>query len=134
MKVVRKAITKSIVTNRAYLVGTLVLLQLTFAPAFAVDDSADLEIQYLLQAVGSSDCTFVRNGEKHTAPRAEDHLRMKYNKARKYIDDAEDFIKKIASESSWTGRPYTIECPNQDAEPSGNWLLARLQEHRQSTQ
>ena len=122
--------TKGIMPHRAYLVGLLLLMMC--APALAVNDSADPEIQYLLETVGSSGCTFVRNGQKYTAQRAEDHLRMKYNKARKYIDDAEDFVEKIASKSSWTGKPYTIECPNKEAETSRSWLLTKLQDHRQN--
>lgn len=117
--------------GRKYLIG-LLAIQLIFATsAIAASDSADAEIQYLLQEVGSSDCTFVRNGERHAARRAEDHLRMKYNKARKHIDNAEEFIDKIASESSWTGKAYTIECPNAATESSRSWLLARLQGHRE---
>ena len=113
-----------------HLLGLLALQLLLTTPASAANDSADAEIQYLLQEVGSSNCTFVRNGQRHTAERAEEHLRMKYDKGRKYIDDAEEFIDKIASKSSWTGNPYTIECANGAPEKSRNWLLARLQDHR----
>ena len=113
-----------------HLLGLLALQLLLATAGSAAGESADAEIQYLLQEVGSSNCTFVRNGQRHTAERAEEHLRMKYDKGRKYIGDAEEFIDKIASKSSWTGKPYTIECANGAAEQSRNWLLARLQEHR----
>ncbi len=121
--------------NRAFFSGLVALHLLVWsgnalANDFAGKDSADAEVEYLLQTVGSSQCTFVRNGQRHTAERAEDHLRMKYNKARRYIANADEFITKIASESSWTGQPYTIECPGVESQPSKNWLFARLEEWR----
>jgi hypothetical protein len=116
-------------TRRNYRIG-LLAIQLTLTTVATAADDTAAEIQYLLEEVGASHCTFVRNGERHSAQRAEDHLRMKYNKASKYIDDAEEFIDKIASQSSWTGEPYAIECPNAATESSRSWLLARLQSHR----
>jgi hypothetical protein len=120
------------VTTPKHLLGLMALQLLLATTASAADDSADAEIQYLLHQVGSSNCTFVRNGQRHTAERAEEHLRMKYSKGRKYIGDAEEFIDKIASNSSWTGKPYTIECANGTAEQSRSWLLVRLRDHREN--
>ena len=99
------------------------------APITAAQDN-NSEIEYLLTAVGSSNCVFVRNGTRHSAESAESHLRMKYGKTRRYIDNAEEFITKLASESSWTGKPYTLDCPNKEEQVTKDWLFVQLNEYR----
>ena len=107
---------------------TAVALVVFSAAAIAQND--DVEIEYLLTSVGNSNCTFVRNGTRHSSESAESHLRMKYGKARRHIDDADEFITKLASESSWTGKPYTLECPGEDMLTTKQWLFERLGEYR----
>jgi hypothetical protein len=112
---------------RIYLLASIVLI------AFTTDSMAqnnDVEIEYLLTSVGSSNCTFIRNGTEHSSTSAESHLRMKYEKTRRYIDNAEEFIDKLASESSWTGKAYTLDCPSTEAQATRTWLLDRLTEYR----
>jgi hypothetical protein len=99
-------------------------------PPAAAATEVEAEIEYLVSAVGSSDCTFIRNGKRHKAESAEDHLRMKYRRGRKYASTAEDFIKYLASASSWTKKTYYIECEGQQAVPTGEWLTAHLEEYR----
>ena len=107
-------------------------LSLTVLTVHAESSAADVsEIEFLLHSIGSSGCTFERNGSVHTAPRAEEHLRMKYRKAREYVASADDFIDKLASESSWTGKPYLIRCADT-VEPSRRWLTNKLAELRGS--
>ena len=98
------------------------------ATVFAADTEA--EIEHLITSVGESGCTFVRNGSRHDAENAESHLRMKYRRGKRYATTAELFIERLASKSSMSGRLYTIECPDSEAVPSGEWLTARLQEFR----
>jgi hypothetical protein len=107
----------------------LLLLLLISCSAYAADDIPD-EIDYLLQTVGDSECTFIRNGERHDAKDAEDHLRMKYSKARRFAPSSEKFIERLASKSYLSKKPYFIECPGQQQVPSGDWLMQRLQEYR----
>ena len=114
--------------NNAARLFLLTLLLAVALPALAAEP--DAEIEYLLESIGSSDCTFIRNGTRHSAEKAVDHLRMKYNRTRRYIKDADTFIDKLASESSWTGKPYTIECPGEPSEPSRAWLTTKLQAYR----
>src|SRR6266702_6846502 len=61
-----------------------------------------VEIEYLLQHVGTSGCEFYRNGSWYDAVRAESHLRDKYKylDARHQINSAEDFIDRAATKSS----------------------------------
>jgi len=101
----------------------------SIAPITTAQDN-DSEIEHLLTAVGSSNCVFVRNGTRHTAESAESHLRMKYGKTRRYIDNAEEFITKLASESSWTGKPYTLDCPDKEEQVTKDWLFVQLNEYR----
>ena len=109
----------------------LLLIALFAGQTTAFAQSPEVEIDYLLTAIGSSDCTFIRNDTRHTAADAEDHLRMKYRKTKRYIDSAEEFITRLASESSWTGKPYAIECTDSGAQSSSDWLSARLTTYRQ---
>jgi len=99
-------------------------------PCAAMADSAQEEIDYLLDTVGHSGCTFVRNGTEHSASEAEAHLRLKYRKGAKYAKTADDFIARLATQSSWTRQAYVIACPDVPREPSGAWLSKRLADYR----
>lgn len=105
----------------------LLLGVLMIAPAFA-DDAAP-EIDYLLTTIGSSDCTFIRNGDRHDAAAAEAHLRMKYERGKRYATSSEAFIERLASRSSLSRKPYQIECAGE-AHELGPWLRRKLDEHR----
>jgi len=113
--------------NIIYLLAATALA--TYA-SVAVAQYSDTEIDYLLTTIGSSNCIFIRNGTRHSAENAESHLRMKYGKARRYIDDADEFVTKLASESSWTGKPYTLDCPDMETKTTKIWLLEKLAEYR----
>jgi len=99
------------------------------SPALFAEDP-DPEIDHLLEAIGDSDCVFIRNGTRHDAEKAEEHLRMKYNRGRRYATSAEAFIDRLASKSSMTRKLYMMECPGAEAEPSGDWLMRRLETFR----
>ena len=108
----------------------VVAVTLLLSPALFAEDE-DPEIDYLLQEIGKSECVFIRNGSRHSAEKAEDHLRMKYNRGRRYATSAEAFIERLASKSSMTRKLYMMECPGKEAKPSGEWLMLRLEEFRQ---
>jgi hypothetical protein len=103
------------------------------ALALPVLAGQEAEIEYLLVAVANSDCQFIRNGEAHDAAEAAAHLRMKYERAGWLVDDAEEFIDRLASKSSISGRPYAIQCQDAAPSPAQAWLTERLAEYR-STQ
>ena len=90
---------------------------------------ADAEIRALIQAVAESDCEFNRNGSLHSAEMAAEHLELKYARGKRYADSAEAFIERLASKSSWSGKPYNMICDGQ-AQPTGDWLTATLQDIR----
>ena len=100
-------------------------------PVTVFADQAETEIEYLISTVGESGCTFIRNGSRHDADDAASHMRLKYRRGKRYATSAELFIERLASKSSFSGKPYAIECPGSDAVPSGEWLTARLHEYRE---
>ena len=109
----------------------LFLVMAILLPATGFAGDAEVEIEHLISTVGESGCTFIRNGSRHDAEDAASHMRLKYRRGKRYAPTAELFIERLASKSSFSGKPYAIECPGSDAVPSGEWLAARLQEFRE---
>jgi Family of unknown function (DUF5329) len=107
----------------------LVLLLCLFSPDSRADTAED-EIDYLLASVGRSACTFIRNGEQHSAKDAEAHLRMKYRRGKRYASSSEKFIERLASKSSLSKQPYYIKCGEDEQMAFGEWLTQRLREYR----
>ena len=103
---------------------SLVLIAGSIATAHAEAD-ADTEIRTLIQAVAESDCEFNRNGSLHSAEAAAEHLQLKYSRGKRYADSAEAFIERLASKSSWSGKPYQMICDGE-TQPAGDWLTATL--------
>lgn len=104
-------------------------LSLTLSPAFADDQAMNTEIDFLLESVAGSDCTFIRNGDEHQAADARDHLQMKRRRGKRFFDSTEEFIERLASKSSWSGKPYRIRCGGEEVN-AGDWFTALLTEHR----
>jgi hypothetical protein len=92
------------------------------------------EVAGLLQAVGASDCEFLRGGTAYSADQAQQHLRKKYEylAARSQLNSAEDFVDKAATRSSMLGEVYLMRCGNAAPQPSEQWLRARLKAMRQA--
>ncbi|RLQ20315.1 hypothetical protein DWB85_18150 [Seongchinamella sediminis] len=107
----------------------LLAFSLLLATTAAAADNTDTEVQYLLNYVATSGCTFHRNGSDHDAADAADHLRLKYRRGGKYVDTTEHFIDRLATESSWTGRQYSVTCAGH-TRPSAEWLHEALADYR----
>lgn len=112
---------------------SFVIPALLFASFSLHAEEIPAEIEYLLTTVGSSDCVFVRNGKRHDPQDAEDHLRMKYRRGKRYAPTAEAFIERLASKSSISKKLYYIDCPGAEPVPSGDWLGQRLAEFRDAS-
>lgn len=108
----------------------LTLLLLMLAPLALANDVTDTEIDYILNAVATSDCVFIRNGKEHGPADARDHLNLKRNRGKRYFSTAEEFIENLASSSSWTGKLYYIRCPGEEQQPAGDWLTRVLLAYR----
>ena len=117
---------------RANFITLSLAVLLAWVPApQAISAEPAAEIEHLLDAIGQSGCIFTRNGTDHSAAEAEDHLRMKYSRTKSRIKTAEAFIDRLASESSWTRKPYTLQCVNDEPELSRQWLYRELEQYRQ---
>jgi histidinol phosphatase-like PHP family hydrolase len=88
------------------------------------------EVEQLITALAQSGCDFERNGSRHSAADAADHMRLKLRRGGKYVISSETFIARLASKSSWTGKAYMIDCPATKPLPSADWLRRRLAEIR----
>ncbi len=108
--------------------GLFVLSALASLEARA--DQATVEIDYLLTTMSNSECAFVRNGKRYDAKEAEEHLRMKLKRGKRYAPTTELFIERLASKSSMSGKLYFIECEDKEPIPSGEWLTELLRQHR----
>ncbi len=97
-------------------------------------DSPENEIEALLVWLGTSGCVFIRNGKEHSAAEAEQHLRTKYQRARKHVKTPEIFIERLASHSSWSGESYRVQCAGENnvaiESRSADWLQNALREIR----
>ena len=96
-------------------------------------DSTEREVRLLIDAIAASHCDFNRNGRQHTAEEAAAHLELKYARAGKHIDSADEFITQLASSSSFTGKPYLMSCEGGTL-PAGDWIIEALEQIRANTQ
>ena len=96
-------------------------------------DTTEHEVRLLIDAIAASRCDFNRNGRQHTAKEAAAHLELKYARAGKHIDSADEFITQLASSSSFTGRPYLMSCEG-DTLPAEDWMIDALEQIRAQTQ
>lgn len=106
------------------------LLFFALVPAAHADERMDKEIDHLLAVVASSDCVFIRNGKEHGPQAAKDHLSLKRRRGKRYFSTAEQFIERLASSSSWTGKPYFIRCGNGEQQLASTWFSDVLAVYR----
>ena len=116
--------------NRCQL--TICLLA-AMAAITGVAHASTAEIEHLLQYVGTSGCSFERNGSLYTPEEAEAHLRRKLAATDGRITDAGTFIDRVASKSSWTGQPYRVDCAKTEL-LARDWLYTELQRVRDTSQ
>lgn len=94
------------------------------------------KIHYLLNRVKNTKHIFIRNGESHTGAKAYEHLNFKLNYAKKAFIffgpekniSTKDFIEKIASKSSSTGKDYKIKLTTGKTIKVRKWLYGLLDE------
>jgi hypothetical protein len=111
---------------KAFVVGLLWALPALVAAQAARSEQA--RIDALLKAIEDSGCRFERNGTQYDAAEGAAHLRMKLENAGGRVQTAAQFIERIATGSSQSGRPYRVLCPDQPAQTSRQWLDQRLAE------
>ena len=90
------------------------------------------EIDHLLRFIAASDCQFIRNGSTYPAREARAHIERKYHYLQTRLKTTEAFIRDAASQSSFTGKPYRVDCAGKQT-LSQDWLLDELQRYRQAS-
>jgi hypothetical protein len=108
-----------------------ILCLILWAITLAADADTASEIDHLLGFIEASDCVFIRNGDKHDAAAARDHIQRKYAYAKRWIETSEQFIEYTATKSSTTGKSYSVICAGRE-EPSADWLTRELIRFRAS--
>jgi len=116
---------------RSTLLALAATITLSHAAAASSEGPAKDEIDHLLNFVGASSCTFVRNGTEYPGEKAREHLADKYKFAGSRIATAEEFIKYLATQSSMSGEPYHVKCGTTDG-LAGVWLNDELSRYRQA--
>jgi hypothetical protein len=85
------------------------------------------KIEELIRHVeGLADAKFIRNGTEYDAKSAGQFLRGKWKAQEANVKTAQDFIEKVASLSSTTGKPYLIKLPGGREMKSSEYLVAEL--------
>jgi len=115
----------------ARLLGLVIGAACTATAHADLDAMGQREVQALLAFVGSSHCTFIRNGKAYDADAARSHLEYKldYLLRRHKVNSAEEFIERAGTESSFSGKPYRVNCDGVER-PSADWLMEELQRLR----
>ncbi len=116
--------------NIFFITALLLISPIAFAQASKT--SSDQEIRYLLSYLESSNCKFSRNGTWYSPANAKSHLNRKYDYLQKkgLAPTAELFIKRAASESSTTGKPYLVHCEGKTIIASSEWFTKALNHYR----
>ena len=106
----------------------LTIALLAALPAYAkLNGHEEARISAMLDALAQQkELVFVRNGEAHNCDEAVSHLRLKLKNTRNRIDTAEQFIDKVASSSSITGKPYIVQIPGKTDENAQPYLHALI--------
>ena len=108
------------------------ILTVTFAGQSFATQSPEQTVNYLIDHIGKSNATFIRNGVSHTPAEAVAHIKAKYEHFKNEIKTPEDFIRLSASKSLLTGKPYLVRTPNGKEMHLDVWLTDALKEYRAS--
>lgn len=114
---------------------THLLLRSLILPCLLISSQITLanpdEIQYLLEFVKHTQCTYERNGTRHNGVDAVKHIKKKYHYFEDDIKTTEDFIELSATKSTMSGHAYLVHCTNKKTITSKQWLLDELHKLRE---
>ncbi len=93
----------------------------------AAEGDEKAKIEGLIQHVeGLKGAQFIRNGSSYDAKNAGKFLRGKWQSKDGEVKTAADFIEKVATVSSTTGKPYLIRFSDGREVKCGEYLKERL--------
>ena len=108
------------------------ILIVIFAGQTFAAESPEQTVNYLIDHIGKSNATFIRNGVSHTPAEAAAHIKAKNEHFKNQIKTPEDFIRLAASKSLLTGEPYLVRTPDGKEIRLDVWLTDALKEYRAS--
>ncbi|HSH89172.1 MAG TPA: DUF5329 domain-containing protein [Ramlibacter sp.] len=116
---------------RLFLATILFALATGALHAAPVQPPVKAEIDALIARLGTSGCSFNRNGTWYTAADAKTHLlrKLEYLEGKDLVKTTEQFIERGASSSSASGKPYLVKCGGTPVE-SRVWLSGELKKLR----
>ena len=122
------------------LILTIVATALAISVCSTALRAADLpraeqkQIEALIAAIERmTDAAFIRNDRPYGSAAAAEFLRRKWRHREEDIRTADDFIEKVASFSSTTGRPYLIRFRDGRETPCSIFLRTELSSLRKNT-
>jgi len=101
---------------------------------FAQTDLEKKKIDFLLHQIEQlKGAKFWRNGVSYTPTEAADYLRMKmkWNDRARPIKSAKDFIERIGSKSSISGKPYLLQMEDGKKREMKGFLEDRLSQWKE---
>jgi len=111
--------------------GFLFLLFAVQLPATAdVASNKRHEIQYLVSYVRDSACVIDSEGEALSGLFASAHIQQLYERYRRDISTAENFIEYTAAKSSVPGKYSMVSCPGKTPVRTIDWLKRALDVYR----
>lgn len=107
------------------------LLLSVMIPSVSMAVTMEDEVAYLLAALDSVECTFVRNDVSYSNREFHQHLQSKASRNTELIRSAEDFIEKIATRSAVTSVPYVALCDGE-LKITKVWFTQLLESYRRN--
>ncbi len=121
---------------RFFVAVFMVILLLANQPAVRAEDklTEKQKIEALIKNVEEmQDAKFIRNDKEYSAKTAAKFLRGKWESNEADVKTAKDFIEKLASSSSTSGKPYLIRFKDGTEMKSGEYLLEQLKKIEKSS-
>lgn len=115
--------------NRTFLIAAILTVSAPLI-ALSAEEPAKTETQKIERLIGHvgklGKAKFIRNDVEYDAASAEKFMRAKWKAMGADIKTATEFIEKIASKSSTTGKPYLIRFADGKERKSGEYLTEQL--------
>lgn len=96
----------------------------SFSGSLTEEQKVEKLIDYIRTLEGA---TFIRNNSEYKPEKAADHLASKWQKHGARVKTAENFVQKLASESS-NGTPYSIRFADGSVQTTRELLLQALRQ------
>jgi hypothetical protein len=114
--------------KRRLVIGSMLVFAVQICPAKEMISPEEMaRIEHLCETVArSKGMHFVRNGKAYSPDDAAMFLREKLKAMGDGVTTAEEFIDKVATKSSMSGKPYTVRFMDGREIPSADFLRAEL--------